>query len=154
MYRMQWKAILIYALHYSRTITKCYIQVRISRSPIPVVKLNGYGDYVSQDVPVVVTNFTLDIKPTEIDYIAVYYVQDLEKYLLQQILMLKNHNILDKLLTFQQNLVQSLHHLLPRFEVENRLDKFVSRISVLLTEDLFNGNESLSKNKNPEMAQH
>ena len=59
------------ALHYLRTITKMfYGQGEFQGAPPPVVKLNGYGDYVFKDVPVVVTNFTLDM-PTEIDYIAV-----------------------------------------------------------------------------------
>ena len=39
-------------------------------APPPVVKLNGYGDYVFKDVPCMVTNFTLDM-PTDVDYIAV-----------------------------------------------------------------------------------
>ena len=33
------------------------------------VKLNGYGDYVFNNVPVVITTFTVDM-PSEVDYIA------------------------------------------------------------------------------------
>ena len=71
MYRMQWKANIGLAhCIILRTITKMfYIPENFHKAPI-VVKLNGYGDYVFQDVPVVVTNFTLDMS-TEIDYIAV-----------------------------------------------------------------------------------
>lgn len=57
-------------LHYLRSITKMYYgQSSNNGNPPPVVKLNGYGDYVFNDVPVVVSNFTLDL-PGEVDYIA------------------------------------------------------------------------------------
>tara|TARA_B100001248_G_scaffold116121_1_gene86899 strand:- start:32283 stop:33131 length:849 start_codon:yes stop_codon:yes gene_type:complete len=58
-------------LHYLRSVTKMfYGEGEFQGAPPPVVKLNGYGDYVFKNVPVVVTMFTLDM-PTEIDYIAV-----------------------------------------------------------------------------------
>ena len=58
-------------LHYLRSVTKMfYGEGDFQGAPPPVVKLNGYGDYVFKNVPVVVTMFTLDM-PTEIDYIAV-----------------------------------------------------------------------------------
>ena len=38
-------------------------------APPPVVNLNGYGDFVFKDVPVIITNFTVDM-PNEVDYIA------------------------------------------------------------------------------------
>lgn len=57
-------------LHYLRSVTKMYYgQSANNGNPPPVVRLNGYGDYVFNDVPVVITNFTLDL-PGEIDYIA------------------------------------------------------------------------------------
>ena len=59
------------ALHYLRSITKMFYGAGTNQgAPPPVVKLNGYGDYVFKDVPCIVTNFTLDM-PTDVDYIAV-----------------------------------------------------------------------------------
>jgi len=59
------------ALHYLRSITKMFYGEGSNQgAPPPVVKLNGYGDYVFKDVPVIITNFTLDM-PTDVDYIAV-----------------------------------------------------------------------------------
>ena len=59
------------ALHYLRSITKMFYGEGTNQgAPPPVVKLNGYGDYVFKNVPVIVTNFTLDM-PTDVDYIAV-----------------------------------------------------------------------------------
>ena len=58
-------------LHYLRSITKMFYGAGSNTgSPPPVVKLNGYGDYVFKDVPVIVTNFTIDM-PTDVDYLAV-----------------------------------------------------------------------------------
>lgn len=58
-------------LHYLRSITKMfYGETSNQGSPPPIVKLNGYGDYVFKDVPVIVTNFTIDM-PTDVDYLAV-----------------------------------------------------------------------------------
>jgi hypothetical protein len=37
-------------------------------SPPPVIKLNGYGDFVFPNVPVVIRNFTVDL-PADVDYI-------------------------------------------------------------------------------------
>jgi hypothetical protein len=37
--------------------------------PPPIVKLNGYGDFVFKDIPVVVKSFTLDL-PKDVDYIS------------------------------------------------------------------------------------
>ena len=39
-------------------------------APPPVVKLNGYGSYVLNNVPVVVTNFTYNLE-NGVDYIRV-----------------------------------------------------------------------------------
>jgi hypothetical protein len=59
-------------LHYLRSVTKMAYGSTSSNkgSPPPVVKLNGYGDYVFNNVPVVVTNFTVDMPP-DVDYIKV-----------------------------------------------------------------------------------
>lgn len=59
------------ALHYLRSVTKMFYGASSNQgAPPPVVKLNGYGDYVFKNVPVIITNFTIDM-PTEVDYIAV-----------------------------------------------------------------------------------
>lgn len=58
------------ALHYLRSVTKMfYGESQNSGNPPPVVRLNGYGDYVFNNTPVVITNFTVDM-PQEVDYIA------------------------------------------------------------------------------------
>lgn len=57
------------ATHYLRSVTKmAYGKTSNQGSPPPIVKLNGYGDYVFKDVPVVVTYFTVDL-PSDVDYI-------------------------------------------------------------------------------------
>jgi hypothetical protein len=59
----------IAATHYLRSVTKmAYGSTSNQGSPPPVVKLNGYGDYVFKDVPVTVTYFTVDL-PSDVDYI-------------------------------------------------------------------------------------
>jgi hypothetical protein len=61
----------IAAVHYLRSITKmAYGASSNQGSPPPVIKLNGYGDYVFKNVPVVVTMFTVDL-PNDVDYIQV-----------------------------------------------------------------------------------
>lgn len=57
------------ALHYLRSITKMDFGDFGSGEPPPIVKLNGYGDYVFNDLSCIVTTFTVDM-PTEVDYIA------------------------------------------------------------------------------------
>jgi len=60
------------ALHYLRSCTKMFYGGDNSvtqGAPPPVVKLNGYGDYVFNDVPVVIVQFTIDM-PQEVDYIS------------------------------------------------------------------------------------
>ena len=58
------------ALHYLRSVTKmAYGNSSNNGSPPPVVRLNGYGDYIFNNVPVTISNFTLDL-PGEVDYIA------------------------------------------------------------------------------------
>lgn len=56
-------------LHYLRSVTKMfYGQSSNAGAPPPVVHLNGYGDFVFPNVPVVVKNFTVDL-PADVDYI-------------------------------------------------------------------------------------
>ena len=58
------------AVHYLRSVTKMkFGSDADAGAPPPVVKLNGYGDYVFNNVPVVVTNFQMDL-PKDVDYIA------------------------------------------------------------------------------------
>jgi hypothetical protein len=61
----------IAAVHYLRAVTKmAYGNTSFQGSPPPVVRLNGYGDFVLKNVPVVVTNFNVDM-PADVDYIHV-----------------------------------------------------------------------------------
>ena len=59
------------ALHYLRSVTKMFYggEGDTLGAPPPVVKLNGYGDFIFNNVPCVVTNFTVDL-PQDVDYIA------------------------------------------------------------------------------------
>jgi len=59
----------IAALHYLRSVSKMfYGDKEHGGNPPPIVKLNGYGDYVLNQIPVVVTNFTVELQP-DVDYI-------------------------------------------------------------------------------------
>ena len=58
-------------LHFLRTITKMYYGNSDNQgNPPPVCRLNAYGDYVYKDVPVVVTNFNVELREA-VDYIGV-----------------------------------------------------------------------------------
>mgnify|MGYP001276013218 CR=1 FL=1 len=59
------------ALHYLRSITKMFYggEGENQGAPPPIVYLSGYGDYVFNRVPVVITTFTIDL-PDSVDYIA------------------------------------------------------------------------------------
>jgi len=55
--------------HFLRTITKMfYGDTSNAGAPPAVCRLNGYGDYVFKDVPVVVQTFTTEL-PQDVDYI-------------------------------------------------------------------------------------
>jgi len=59
----------IAAVHFLKSVTKmAYGDSQNKGSPPPVLKLNGYGDYVFNDVPVVVQNFNITL-PSDVDYI-------------------------------------------------------------------------------------
>jgi len=63
------------AVHYLRAVSKmAYGETEHVGAPPPVIKLNGYGDYIFKDVPVVVSNFNYELG-SEIDYIYVQGVQ-------------------------------------------------------------------------------
>lgn len=59
------------AMHFLRSVTKMsYGESSNPGSPPPVLKLNGYGDFVFRDVPVVVEQFNYQLAP-DVDYIKV-----------------------------------------------------------------------------------
>lgn len=61
----------IAAAHYLRSATKMFAGLDPKAgNPPPVVKLNGYGNYVFRDVPVVITSFQCQL-PNDCDYIGV-----------------------------------------------------------------------------------
>lgn len=58
------------AMHFLRSATKMQFGADSDAgAPPPILKLNGYGDYVFKDVPVVITSFTMDL-PNDSDYIS------------------------------------------------------------------------------------
>lgn len=59
------------AVHYFRSVTKMYTgdTGQTSGNPPPIVLLNGYGDYVFKNIPVVVKSFSLEL-PQDVNYIA------------------------------------------------------------------------------------
>ena len=60
----------IACIHYLRSITKMfYGDGADAGAPPMTVRLSGYGDYVFNNVPCVITNFTVDL-PSDVDYIA------------------------------------------------------------------------------------
>lgn len=64
-------------VHYLRSVTKMsYGQSPNAGSPPPIVRLNGYGEYVFPNVPVVVRNFTVDL-PADVDYIKTQVTGDI-----------------------------------------------------------------------------
>jgi hypothetical protein len=61
----------IAAVHYLRSLTKMFTgNDPKAGNPPPIVMLNGYGNYVFKNVPVVVTNFTTSLDD-KCDYIGV-----------------------------------------------------------------------------------
>ena len=57
-------------IHYLRSVTKMNYGVDgDAGQPPPVVRLNGYGDYVFNQVPVIVNSFQFDM-PKDVDYIS------------------------------------------------------------------------------------
>lgn len=61
----------IAATHFLRSLTKMFYGDSSNKgAPPPLVKLNGYGDHVFNNVPVVVTSFVSDL-PNNVDYIRV-----------------------------------------------------------------------------------
>lgn len=61
----------IAAIQYLRSVTKmAYGNSTLKGTPPPVIKLNGYGDFVFKNVPVVLENYNLTM-PEDVDYIKV-----------------------------------------------------------------------------------
>ena len=59
------------SVHFLRTVTKMYYgEGTNSGNPPPVCRLNGYGDLVYKDVPIIITNFTVELRE-QVDYIGV-----------------------------------------------------------------------------------
>jgi hypothetical protein len=60
----------IAAVHFLRAATKMYTaDTELQGSPPAIVTLNGYGDHVFKNVPVVIKNFSVEM-PADVDYIA------------------------------------------------------------------------------------
>tara|TARA_B110000503_G_scaffold143116_1_gene242661 strand:- start:32756 stop:33700 length:945 start_codon:yes stop_codon:yes gene_type:complete len=59
----------IACLHFLRSVTKMfYGESSPIGNPPPIVRLNGYGNHVLNNIPVVITNFTTDLS-ADVDYI-------------------------------------------------------------------------------------
>lgn len=60
------------AVHFLRSATKMFYgeTTELAGAPPPVLKLNGYGDFVFKDIPVVVKSFNMEL-PNGVDYIRV-----------------------------------------------------------------------------------
>lgn len=59
------------AMHFLRSVTKmAYGRSENQGAPPPVLKLNGYGDFVFKDLPVIVEQFQLNMSG-DVDYIQV-----------------------------------------------------------------------------------
>lgn len=57
-------------VHFFRSVTKMYTGTTdYQGSPPPILSLNGYGDHVFKNVPVIVKSFTVDL-PGDVDYIT------------------------------------------------------------------------------------
>jgi len=59
-------------LHFFRSVTKMFFggaNDALKGNPPPILQLNGYGSYVFNNVPVVVTNFNVDMR-ADVDYIC------------------------------------------------------------------------------------
>jgi hypothetical protein len=57
-------------MHFLRTVTKMYFgQGPNLGNPPPICTLNGYGDFVYNNVPIIVKNFTIEM-PDNVDYIS------------------------------------------------------------------------------------
>jgi len=61
----------IAAVHFMRSVTKmAYGRSENNGAPPPVLRLNGYGEFVFNNVPIIVEQFQLNM-PNDVDYIRV-----------------------------------------------------------------------------------
>jgi len=58
-------------IHFLRTVTKMFFGGEEAQrgNPPPILKFNGYGDHVFKNIPVIVTNWTCELR-SDVDYIA------------------------------------------------------------------------------------
>lgn len=65
----------IASVHFLRSVSKMYFGASTENSgaPPPVIKLNGYGDFVFNNIPVVVSQFSVEL-PKDVDYIPSQFV--------------------------------------------------------------------------------
>lgn len=60
----------IASLHFLRSVTKMFFGAGDNQgNPPPILKFNGYGDHVFKNVPVIVTNFSVELT-AGVDYIS------------------------------------------------------------------------------------
>jgi hypothetical protein len=74
------------ATHFLRSVTKMQFGEDVTAgAPPPVLKLNGYGDHIFNNVPVVVKNFSVSL-PNDVDYIStgLSYQTEQERMLAEQ----------------------------------------------------------------------
>ncbi len=59
------------AIHFLRSVTKMFFggDEATKGNPPPILKFNGYGNHVFKNVPVIVTNFTCELR-SDVDYIS------------------------------------------------------------------------------------
>jgi hypothetical protein len=67
-------------IHFLRAVTKMFFggDDATRGNPPPILKLNGYGNHVFKNVPVIVTNFTCELR-ADVDYIATHRRPELLK---------------------------------------------------------------------------
>ena len=58
-------------IHFLRSVTKMFFGGADATrgNPPPILKLNGYGNHVFKNIPVIVTNWTCELR-SDVDYIA------------------------------------------------------------------------------------
>jgi len=58
-------------IHFLRAVTKMFFGGADAQrgNPPPILKFNGYGDHVFKNIPVIVTNFTCELR-SDVDYIS------------------------------------------------------------------------------------
>lgn len=111
----------IASVHYLRSVSKMHTGTsKNNGAPPPIVKLNGYGDYVFKDVPVVVRQFTVELQP-DVDYIATELLSELPEDSLGMATQYKVSRV-----PVKSRFSVSLHPLYSREQVRQfSLDKFV-----------------------------